>query len=208
MKIKLEDNNENLDINEENIKKNIEIIKYSKNMNDENGVNQFEEELSKNYDFKTNLEKQNIVLKNEIKKENERLNEKIKDKNITDLYSMVVNLNEVKLNLKSSDMNSLKKKYPRRTKSDNYKFLKREYSTFSNYRCNLDTDDLKLRKDLPLSLMVDNKGSDYSKVVLSDKKKTSSLLSFFIEDCKQIIDNAIDLDEEGKRESQLQLEEE
>lgn len=43
---------------------------------------------------------------------------------------------------------------------------------------------------------------------MSDKKKTSSLLSFFIEDCKQIIDNAIDLDEEGKRESQLKLEEE
>lgn len=105
-------------MNDANIKENIKIIEYSKNMKDEIGINQFEEELSYNYEIKTNLEKQNINLKIEVNKENERLDEIIKDKNITDLYSMVDKLKIVENNP------NFKKKYPRRTKKQNFKFVK------------------------------------------------------------------------------------
>jgi hypothetical protein len=124
MKIKLDKNKIDLKSNEEDYKKNIEIMEYSKKVKDIIGVNQYEEALSDNNELKINLEKQNINLKNEIKKENERLDNLIKDKNITELYSMVVNLNKIKENPKFSDKNNLKNMYPRRTKTQNLKFVK------------------------------------------------------------------------------------
>ena len=85
------------------------------------------------YTLTWNLEKQNINLKNEIQKEDSRLNAMIKDKNITDLYNMVINLKNVEENLKFKETKNLKKRYPRRTKKQNLKFVQDQFKPQNRY---------------------------------------------------------------------------
>jgi hypothetical protein len=108
------------------------------------------------------LEEEIKKIKHEIYKEDEKLEEKISDKNIIDLYDMVTNLDEVKKNSEFRVKGIFKNKYPRRNKLDNFNYLKREYSTFSNsnfysnsnFNSNsnhsnsyLDSEEIKLRED-------------------------------------------------------------
>jgi len=126
--IEVGENEKKLKLYDDKIKENIKIVEHSKASKDDIGVEMYEKEVSNYYDLKTNLEKQNTILRNEILKENNRLNDMIKDKNITELYSMVDNLINVEQNPKFRGTDNFKKKYPRRTKKQNLNFIKNRFN--------------------------------------------------------------------------------
>jgi hypothetical protein len=125
-------------------KLNLDISILEKNLSSafNNEVKELKEKISELNNYKSinedKIEKNWLELNEELKK----IEEEIKDKSIIDLYNMIINLDKFK---KIADRTSFKKKFARKSNSDRfnllYKGFKRGYSTFSNYRCNLDSDD-------------------------------------------------------------------
>lgn len=166
-----------------------------------------------------NKEKENIANKDEILN---KIEKELKNKNIIELnqiyseFNRNNNNNELslknKLNLRRNWLDIKSTRYYSTT--TNSTFSKEEsYLEELNNELNLTEEILKdkSKEKFDVSSIKKTQNEKLSlispAVSLSDKNKTQTLLSFFLEDCKKIIEDSLDADEVGKRIAQLKLEE-
>jgi hypothetical protein len=135
LKKKIDELNIFLEKYKREIDRDINIIDYSKKINDEVGIKQFDENLSINLNSYSKIENEIKNLNEEISKEYIKIDDEIKDKNINEVYEMVSKLDTVKCKIKNR--RNIKNMYPRRTKKQNFVMAKREYSTFSKSSSNV-----------------------------------------------------------------------